>query len=385
MGFLTVHRPTFPPMIRLAPVLFLLALAGCSTPKLTLELAESAGEITDADVEAGDALYAITENGLWGYMDRSGRVVIAPQFDFAAPFSEGRANVRMGGEWGFIAPSGAWVVRPRYDYVAGFSDGRALVGKGRTMGARRYGFIDAAGVEVVPTELPFAWNYSEGLALVRMRKNDTVGVLESLLARIGLRASTDTGYAFLDRDGTVAFRVPGLSAASFSGGLAPFERDRGWFQSSTWGYLDRDGNVAVAPTLDGPAFRHIDGLARAGESGQIGFIDREGAFVIAPEYDLAFAFADGLAPVKVDDLWGFVDTSGEVVISPQFRTALSFSEGLAPVQTETGWGFVNTSGDVVIPATYTRVDPFSRGLARVYENRLLRYVDASGAVVWAQP
>ena len=45
-----------------------------------------------AEEESG-ALYPIRENGLWGYMNRAGEVVIEPQFAEAEPFRGGYAVV----------------------------------------------------------------------------------------------------------------------------------------------------------------------------------------------------------------------------------------------------------------------------------------------------
>jgi NADH-quinone oxidoreductase subunit F len=41
-----------------------------------------------------------------GYIDTTGRVVIAPRFEFAAPFDRGLARVRQGGMCGFIDRAG---------------------------------------------------------------------------------------------------------------------------------------------------------------------------------------------------------------------------------------------------------------------------------------
>lgn len=341
----------------------------------------STAEASGAEVARGADLFPITEGGVWGYVDRTGTVAIDPQFDAAGDFSEGRAAVRVRSQWGYIRPDGSWVVEPQFATAGGFASGRARIGMGAG-GDRLYGYIDASGAEVVPPVLPYALDYSEGLALVRLIADEATSV-ERFFSRMGGR-ETAAGYVFLDRSGEVAIEVPGVSAASFSGGLAPFEKDQGFFRSTTWGYMDASGAIAIEPDLDGPAFRHTDGLARVGRDGQLGFVDERGTFVVEPAYPLAFAFADGLAPVQVDGLWGFVDASGDLAIAPRFRSALSFSDGLAPVQTESGWGFIDVAGDLVIPATYTRAEPFARGLARVYSGRLMRYIDASGETVWSQ-
>ncbi len=366
---------------RFALLALVVVLVGCGSSRLSVSSTPSAAEVSAEDRLAGDDLFAIVDAGRWGYMDRQGRVVISPRYDYATPFAEGRAAVRAGAEWGYIAPGGTWVIEPTYSAAAAFSDGRALVSRGIGK-SEKFGFIDASGAEVVAIQLPYALSYSEGLALVRLTEVEPTPV-EALMASFRGDLSA-YGYAFLDRDGRVAFDVPGIAAASFAGGLAPFEESRGLVRSTEWGYLDRQGNIAVPATLDGPAFRHTEDLARVGESGEIGFVDREGAFVIEPVYDLAFAFSEGLAPVKFKGKWGFVSASGEPAISAVFLAALPFSEGLAAVQSANGWGYVDASGKTVIAPQFSRADPFDRGLARVYNGRSLRYIDKSGEVVWAQ-
>ncbi|MEL6617102.1 MAG: WG repeat-containing protein, partial [Bacteroidota bacterium] len=348
-------------------ILALLVLTGCATSRVEVTPQPSTAEASGAEVARGDDLFPITEGGAWGYVDRSGAVAIEPQFDAAGDFSEGRAAVRVRSRWGYIRPDGSWAVEPRFALAGDFASGRARVGVG-SPSDRLYGYIDASGAEVVPPVLPYALDYSEGLALVRLIADEATSV-ERFFSRLGGR-ETAPGYVFLDRAGEIAFEVPGVSAASFSGGLAPFEKDQGFFRSTTWGYLDASGAVAIEPDLDGPAFRHTDGLARVGRDGQLGFVDEDGTFVVSPAYPLALPFGDGLAPVQVDGLWGFVNASGDLAIAPRFRSALPFSGGLAPVQTDAGWGYLSPSGDLAIPATYTRAEPFARGLARVYSGRL---------------
>lgn len=43
---------------------------------------------------AWEGLLPIQQGGKWGYINRSGEVVIKPQFDSAEPFAEGLALVR---------------------------------------------------------------------------------------------------------------------------------------------------------------------------------------------------------------------------------------------------------------------------------------------------
>jgi hypothetical protein len=44
-----------------------------------------------------------------GYIDRSGKFVIEPKFDFASEFKNGLAKVRQGKIWGYIDRTGKYV------------------------------------------------------------------------------------------------------------------------------------------------------------------------------------------------------------------------------------------------------------------------------------
>ena len=73
-----------------------------------------------AGAEAEDALYPIRENGLWGYMNRTGETVIAPQWEYAGLFSDGVAAVGRLEEWDLIGG----LIR---------EDGKMLLASGETM------------------------------------------------------------------------------------------------------------------------------------------------------------------------------------------------------------------------------------------------------------
>lgn len=80
----------------------------------------------------GRAEYDRVSGGSWGYLDRSGRWAIDPQWaskgdPAVASFSEGLAAVLQEGQWGYINTSGEWVVKPRFAAAGPFSEGLAAV------------------------------------------------------------------------------------------------------------------------------------------------------------------------------------------------------------------------------------------------------------------
>ncbi len=98
----------------------------------------------------------------WGYIDHSGAMVIAPQFDDALGFREGLAAVEMGHKRGYIDRTGKVVIVPQFDSTWGFADGLAEV-RGSLSG-----FIDRSGnlVHQFPA-LPVS-RFSWGLAAVKV-------------------------------------------------------------------------------------------------------------------------------------------------------------------------------------------------------------------------
>ena len=111
-------------------------------------------------------LFPVVKGGKWGYIDRTGRLVVSPRFDEASRFSEGLAPVRLGRQLGYADETGKVVLVPVHGPAGGtlhrsFSGGRAAIRSGA-----RYGFIDRTGRLAVPARWLTAEDFSEGRALV---------------------------------------------------------------------------------------------------------------------------------------------------------------------------------------------------------------------------
>ncbi len=80
------------------------------------------------DHSFSEGLVAVRIDGKFGYADKTGRIVIAPQFDEVYQFTEGLAGVRTGSWWGFIDKTGEWVIEPKPWHPYNFFEGLAAVG-----------------------------------------------------------------------------------------------------------------------------------------------------------------------------------------------------------------------------------------------------------------
>lgn len=126
----------------------------------------AAAAVLDAGTPERPAVGRVGRRNLrWGYVDVSGREVIAMQFLAAEDFAEGLAAVNPDSEgsvcgppsnYGYIDKTGAFVIKPQFTYAAQFQKGRARASVGRTTYVGRclccaprfigkHGFVDRGG------------------------------------------------------------------------------------------------------------------------------------------------------------------------------------------------------------------------------------------------
>jgi len=101
--------------------MLVLAAAGCSKKQ-----AQTNGQ---SSMNPAVSLERFQENGVYGYRDMAGKVVIKPQFAEAGDFSLGLARVRPDakGGWGYIDASGDMTIPAQYEGASDFVDGIAVV------------------------------------------------------------------------------------------------------------------------------------------------------------------------------------------------------------------------------------------------------------------
>jgi hypothetical protein len=181
-------------------------------------------------------LKPIYENGRWGYADRSGKVIIAAQFDAALPFADGIAQVGVVDEelpevlgrpnlkWGYIDERGRVLVELRYAVLRNFSENLAAAAlldtkkperpsAGRALERRNltWGYVDRSGREIIPFQFLNAGDFSEGLAPVNVVK---VGAGE------GSYCGSSANYGYIDKTGAFIIKPQFAGAAGFKNGRA---------------------------------------------------------------------------------------------------------------------------------------------------------------------
>ena len=117
-------------------------------------------------------------NGKYGIVNSEGKQIQPMGFDelrkdVSDPSSKelpdvGSAHdlhVRIGDKWGILTADGEQLAEVKFDSVGVFHDGLAVV-----KAAERYGYIDRSGAIVIPIQWMAAYDFSEGLAALRVDK-----------------------------------------------------------------------------------------------------------------------------------------------------------------------------------------------------------------------
>ena len=112
--------------------------------------------VTAWDINYSEGLYVVglhdynsTEESRYYYLDESGNRVLGP-YSEAEPFSEGLAVVSMddGDTYGVIDKTGRWMIRPDYDFLTQVRNGQTIA----SLGDRRAAVLDQNGNRLFSTE-----------------------------------------------------------------------------------------------------------------------------------------------------------------------------------------------------------------------------------------
>lgn len=168
-----------------------------------------------------------TENFVHGYIDKTGKMLVPAQYDYAGPFCEGMAVIGAGGKYGYLNTKGEVVFAAQFDDAWEFSEGLAVIKSGE-----RFGYVSKDGKLAIKPQFNDATDFHEGLAAVEFENK----------------------YGYINKSGQVVISPRFDYADNFSDQLAYVqEGDRN-------GYIDMHGEMKFIVNIrDGAEFH--EGLA----------------------------------------------------------------------------------------------------------------------------
>lgn len=326
-----------------------------------------------------------SNEGLFGFKDDNGVIVIPPAFHKTEPFKKGFAVVKNDVFWGVINTEGKTIIPFNYDFII----------------ISYNGWVHA--------QIETAWCLFTTDGILHLTNNDIVSWRFPEAGIIAVKKTS--GWGCIDMQGKTV--VPFIYKS-----LGPVTNNWiSFFENEKWGWLDINGKVVIEPKFDQVGKwdkqywwgRIADSYTLYDFLGDI-ICDEGWERIVTPNeymsvvktnigwkyinhdfstklqlpagYQWADHFSEGMAPVKKNGLWGFIYVTGKEVIAPRYTRVNSFSEGLAAVRENDLWGFIDFGGNTAIPFDYAEAGYFKAGKARVKITGNYFYIDRNNKTLY---
>jgi WG containing repeat len=384
-----------------------------------------------------EGLVLVRKGNQYGYTDLSGRIVIPIQYDRAASFSQGLANVWLGKQSFWINSSGKtviieavpaadapipipgrfneyglmtiskWVDLPLISIVKGslpsinmnrftsLTDNERKYIVNKTL---HYGLMDRSGKIVLPVEYDVVGKFHSGFATVQ--RGDQVGLVNQhgkIVIELNYHdiSILDNGYLLLQKNQHMALAKTSGEIIIPLGVYHSINLEPNGMlnvrKGTRRGLVDFQGRV-IFPLK----YRYLgtfgEDLVRVGKYRMAGFnsgvywgwTDAKGKKVIPIKYNEAGNFDQGVAPFEIfKQGWGLIGKNGQIVLPPSMEELRDFEDGLARAKSDGKWGWIDHSGKMSIPAKFDLSRSFHGQLAPVNVQNKWGLIDASGK--WVLP
>ncbi len=240
----------------------------------------------------------------YGFMNKSGNIVIEPRFKAAQPFFEsGIAPViDFDGKTGLIDKTGTFKVEPNWNYLY---------------------YID---------EIFIGYDYENNISAVFDKDGEMLFQREGYLADYSDGLSplySDSEKGYLDTSGNIALKLNYDVLDYFKNGIAEVAPE----YMGPSHYIDKNGNDLTDTVSSGLR------MYKDEQTDLFGFKNRQGDIVIEAQYNEASPFLDGYAFISAPSdsynyRYGIIDTEGKQVVEPKYCGIERLKNGLIAVGEE---------------------------------------------------
>lgn len=283
-------------------------------------------------------------------------------YDEAGVISGGTGLVSVNGLWGYVDAKGSMMLKPSYDLATNFKsyavvqkDGELYIinGKNTRQAVADFAAADIARFDGASFSVKLDGQDEYVLANWQGGENIYITKGEAAYQFIGLSSDgiravkKENKWALIDQSNRKEYIAPDyiyedvaldeLGRCAVNG--AVFAKENGQYY-----LMDYTGKKAETSFDDANPFFEKDGFAAVKKGEKWGFVNAAGDVLINFIYDDAGSSSLGLAPVKIGDLWGYITLEdrfmGNTAIEPQYYGAKQFVKGCAPVKGENGWYYI---------------------------------------------
>ncbi|HOW52736.1 MAG TPA: WG repeat-containing protein [bacterium] len=337
-----------------------------------------------------------TVESKYGFIDKTGKWVIPPEYDDAGFFDGEIAPVKKGEKWGYVDIRNKIVIDFQYDLAFGFNGflAQAMIGD-------KHQVIDKTGkvlfssnkyydLVVLSSELmglqrfPSEWILlsKEKVIAGPERSYYKVGKFHDGLSAV-MRFKKNKGYwGFIDTKGNEKIPLKYNYATDFSDGIAAVEKEGLWnfislegkalaseklkkvdqqTQQGVWIVEDINGDKGLWSLAKGFSDMEYDEVGpfisgqtiRVRKKGLYGLIDTAGKEILPAQYEeINQCKDDSHFLIKNKGLWGYGDALGDIIITPRYENACCFIDDRAlVVEDKDGPLFVDLTGKTIFKLT----------------------------------
>lgn len=221
----------------------------------------------------------------------------------------------------------------------------------------------------------FVLNVTGGEQLIDLNGN-TIGSLKKEISEFqqGLAKVVENDMVgYMDKAGVMVIPAQYADGFDFSDGIAVIEL------GEYYGAIDRFGEIVVPCEYD-ELGNMQQGLMAFEKGGESGFLDWKGNKVLNMEFEYVADFVDGHAVVRIDGMYGAIDTKGEYTVPCEFDWVEGYSDGLSRVRQGELYGLYRHSVGLVTPVEYDALGEDKSGLRVIAKGVKYGYVNSQGSV-----
>lgn len=319
-------------------------------------------------------IMAVEKNGKYGYINRTGQFVVAPDFDYGEDMINGLARVVKHGKYGFINEKGQQIIPCIYDDASWFNGDRAIVTKGLYSG-----IIDKTGKEIIPLNLGSITS-ADGITY-RVKKDGKWGLMNEN-GKVIIPAVYDSMKELKNQYETFGnyfvVKINNLSGLinTFGEVLLEAKYDKIDLTYMPYMYVYKDGlkglyNIETRALLPG-VYQDLKldsyGMVWTKKSNKWGLVKlRDLKEAAACQYESTSGNSPsftqyGTASVMKDGKEGAIDTLGNVVLPFVGEAIMNVVEKAGSstiVYRDKGlYGISDIKGNTILPPTYDEMSPF---------------------------
>lgn len=358
------------------------------------------------NAQAPDTLLPVKSHHLWGFINKSGKLVIPAEYEGVDPFANGNMLTKAikGGKALIINRSNTVIAETGFEDLHVLNDSLMAVLKGGSWGVytmhninvlpHLYSRISIENRDYLKLKTDTGCGLSDlhGNMIIPVRYDSIALIYHGFIViKNGLQGLfTNKGYKVLDTHyDSIQRGAADCYFYSLHGAWGAVGDNGQALLAPEWNSVDvlsaylvqlqkKDKSYLYSPVanriLDSTAELYIafrPHYARVLNELRLGVINDRGQLIIKPQYEQIEMPDSFCFRVMSENEYGLIDTAGKVICKPRYARIAPFTGPFALVNRENYWGCINRHGQEVITAKYNNIQLFRRS-AKAYHNGKLK-------------